>query len=127
MIKITDGNVIYEVTTGAYNTVYKKMGFYPFDGTAEKTDAVDEGDAASEVAVDAEEQADEAADVEENDGADDSASSDDEFCSELEKKPISQWNKTEVKQYASIKGIDISGTKSINEARDRIKAAQESW
>ena len=32
MIKITNGTEIYEVTRGAFETVYKPMGFYEFDG-----------------------------------------------------------------------------------------------
>lgn len=44
------------------------------------------------------------------------------FVQELEKKPLSQWNKEEVKQYATICGVDISGTKNAQEAKERIKA-----
>lgn len=47
---------------------------------------------------------------------------DEQFVQELEKKPLSQWNKEEVKQYASICGVDISGTKNAQEAKERIKA-----
>lgn len=47
---------------------------------------------------------------------------DEQFVQELEKKPLSQWNKEEVKQYAAICGVDISGTKNVQEAKERIKA-----
>lgn len=47
---------------------------------------------------------------------------DEQFVQELEKKPLSQWNKDEVKQYAAICGVDISGTKNAQEAKERIKA-----
>ena len=111
MIKITNGTEIYEVTRGAFETVYKPMGFYKFEGKpAEHVD-----DVVEDVADEPEQE------------ADDEQSEDDAWCEELEKKPIGQWNKAEVKQYASIKGIDITGTKSINEAKDRIKAAREEW
>lgn len=40
---------------------------------------------------------------------------------ELLEKPISQWNKHEVKAFAVSKGIDLIGTKTIDEAKDRIK------
>lgn len=111
MIKITNGTEIYEVTCGAFETVYKPMGFYEFEGkpTEHVDDTVDD-------VVDEPEQE-----------AEDEQSDDDAWCDELEKKPIGQWNKAEVKQYASVKGIDITGTKSINEAKDRIKAAREEW
>ena len=43
------------------------------------------------------------------------------YIEELMEKPISQWNKEEVKTYASLKNIDISNTKNIGEARNIIK------
>lgn len=112
MIKITDGDVIYEVTRGAFETVYKPMGFYELKGKPAE-DVDDTVDDTVEDVID--------------DVVDDEQSEDDAWCDELEKKPIGQWNKAEVKQYASIKGVDITGTKSINEAKDRIKAAREEW
>lgn len=113
MIKITNGTDVYDVTRGAFETVYKPMGFYEFEGKpAEHVDDIVD-DVIDEQEPEAEPE------------ADDGQSEDDVWCNELEKKPIGQWNKTEVKQYASIKGIDITGTKSINEAKDRIKAARE--
>ena len=115
MIKITNGTEIYEVTRGAFETVYKPMGFHEFNG--EPVEHVD--DVAEDVV-------DDVVDEPEQE-VDDEQSEDDAWCDELEKKPIGQWNKSEVKQYASIKGIDITGTKSINEAKDRIKAAREEW
>lgn len=115
MIKITNGTEIYEVTRGAFETVYKPMGFYKFEGKhiEHSDDVVD--DVVEDVADEPEHE------------VDDEQPEDDAWCEELEKKPIGQWNKAEVKQYASIKGIDITGTKSINEAKDRIKAAREEW
>lgn len=115
MIKITNGTEIYEVTCGAFETVYKPMGFYEFNGkpVEHSDDVID--DVVEDVADGPEQE------------VDDEQSEDDALCEELEKKPIGQWNKAEVKQYASIKGIDITGTKSINEAKDRIKAAREEW
>lgn len=112
MIKITNGTEIYDVTRGAFETVYKPMGFYEFDG--KPVEHVD--DVVEDVVDEPEQEVDEP-----------EQSEDDAWCDELEKKPIGQWNKSEVKQYASIKGIDITGTKSINEAKDRIKAAREEW
>lgn len=37
-------------------------------------------------------------------------------------KPLGQWSKEEVKAYASEHGIDISNTKNVAEAKQRIKA-----
>lgn len=52
----------------------------------------------------------------------DTVDEDNVFIQELEKKPLSQWNKDEVKRYATICDIDISGTKNAQEAKERIKA-----
>ena len=41
---------------------------------------------------------------------------------EILEKPISQWSKGEVKRFAAIKKIDISGTKNANEAKEIIKS-----
>ena len=46
---------------------------------------------------------------------------DEEFILGVEEKPISQWSKTEVKKYAELKRIDITGTKNVNEAKAIIK------
>lgn len=108
MIKITNGSEVYQVTNGAYETVYKSMGFVPIDGAAVEDDAVvDEEYVSDEEWTETESEVDE----------------DVAWCEELKKKPIGQWNKSEVKRYAEIRSIDITGTKSINEAKDRIKAA----
>lgn len=94
MVRITNGIDIFEVTSGAFESVFSKQGYMKIADTETveevKTEEV-------EMAVDA-----------------------DEF-EELLEKPISQWNKAEVKKYAHAKGIDISGTKSIVEAKDIIK------
>ena len=45
-----------------------------------------------------------------------------DFVNKIQKKPLASWNKEEVKRYASIFGVDLSGTKSANEAKERIKA-----
>ena len=97
MVKITNGINVFEVTNGAFETVYKGQGYHK----------VAERKAVASVSV-----KDEGQDVGEVD-----------HIAELEEKPISQWSKAEVKEYAEAKGIDLSGTKNVNEAKDRIKAA----
>lgn len=44
-----------------------------------------------------------------------------EFITNLLEKPISKWTKEEVKRFANEKGININGTKSVNDAKDRIR------
>lgn len=113
MIKITNGSEVYQVTNGAYETVYKQMGFVPVEGFVPTDEAAVTVDVEPEQAASDEEWTDAESEVDE----------DTAWCEELKKKPIGQWNKSEVKRYAEIRGIDITGTKSINEAKDRIKAA----
>lgn len=109
MIKITNGSEVYQVTNGAYETVYKPMGFVPMGESISQDVVTDESEqvASDEEWAEAESEVDEDA----------------AWCEELRKKPIGQWNKAEVKHYAEVRGIDIAGTKSINEAKDRIKVA----
>ena len=97
MVKITNGINVIEVTNGAFETVYKGQGYHRVveQQAVVSAPVKDENDNAGEV----------------------------DRIAELEEKPISQWNKTEVKEYAEAKGIDLSGTKNVNEAKDRIKAA----
>ena len=96
MIKITNGVHVFEVTRGAFDGIYSHQGYY---------------------AVPCEE-AEEKAEVEEK-------TEDDIFAEELLEKPISQWNKEEVKKFAAIKGINISGTKNPNQAKEIIKSFLE--
>lgn len=54
--------------------------------------------------------------------ANDTLTEDEAFVTSVEKKPVTQWSKEEVKRYATICGVDISGTKNAQEAKERIKA-----
>ena len=99
MVKITNGVVTFEVTRGAYDGIYSHQGFKPVE----------------EVEEVAEEKVATGEDV-------DNRTDDEKFADELAEKPISQWNKEEVKRFAAIKEIDISGTKNANEAKEIIKS-----
>lgn len=94
MVDITNRVDTYSVTKGAYEDIFKRQGFKPVE----------------------EEKEDKKETVEETKKTDEEA-----YVEELMEKPISQWNKEEVKTYASIKNIDISNTKNIGEARNIIK------
>lgn len=100
MVKITNGIDVFEVTRGAFDGVYSHQGYRLCDvksvQASKKVDDKIDGDQQEE-------------------------DQSDSFCSELLEKPISQWSKDEVKKFAEIKGIDLSGTKNANEAKDRIK------
>lgn len=109
MVKISNGEVTQIVSRGAFDTQYKRLGFQIVGDN--KTTEVKKEEKKSEAQVPDD---DFDADV-----ADDTEDGDD--FEELLEKPISQWNKTEVKDFAVAKGIDIHGTKSANEAKEIIK------
>ena len=94
MVKITNGVNIFEVTRGAFDGIYSRQGYHIIDEN--KNDV-------------------KAPKVHEK-------TEDEIFVEEILEKPISQWNKDEVKRFAAIKEIDISGTKNANEAKEIIKS-----
>lgn len=111
MVKISNGEVTQIVSRGAFDTQYKRLGFQIVgDNKATEVKKATE-EKKSEVQVpDDDFDADVADDIEDGDDFE-----------ELLEKPISQWNKTEVKDFAAAKGIDIHGTKNANEAKEIIK------
>lgn len=96
MVKITNGVNVFEVTRGAFDGIYSRQGYKLVDEN-KKVEAP-----AAPTAPEKTE--------------------DDIFVEEILEKPISQWNKEEVKRFAAIKEIDISGTKNANEAKEIIKS-----
>lgn len=96
MVKITNFVNTFEVTQGAYDDIFKKQGFELVEEDKEET-------------------------IKEEATGKDYISEEEKYIEELMEKPISQWNKEEVKTYASLKNIDISNTKNIGEARNIIK------
>ena len=97
MVKITNGVNVFEVTRGAFDGIYSRQGYH----------IVDENNA--------DVNAPEITNVPEK-------TEDEKFIDEIIEKPISQWNKEEVKRFAALKEIDITGTKNANEAKEIIKS-----
>lgn len=93
MVKITNGINVFEVTRGAFDGIYSRQGYKLVDENKKA-----EAPAAPE------------------------KTEDEIFVEEILEKPISQWNKDEVKRFAAIKEIDISDTKNANEAKEIIKS-----
>lgn len=112
MVKISNGEVTQIVSRGAFETQYKRLGFQ-IVGDNETTEVKKTECHKPELQV-----ADN--DYFDVDAADDDTEDGDDF-EELLEKPISQWNKAEVKDFAAAKGIDIHGTKNANEAKEIIK------
>lgn len=96
MVTVTNGAQTFVIPEGAV-MVYKNMGFRPVGlskpNKVKKPVNVDEP---SETADDFE---------------------------ELLQRPISQWNQEEIKEFAAAKGYDVSGAKSLKQARAIIKDA----
>ena len=115
MVKISNGEVTQVVSHGAFETQYKRLGFQ-IVGDNKATEVKKEVKKATEEKKSEVQVPDDDFDA---DVADDIEDGDD--FEELLEKPISQWNKTEVKDFAAAKGIDIHGTKNANEAKEIIK------
>lgn len=117
MVKITNFANTFEVTQGAYDDIFKKQGFELVEEAPRKKKKATKKhvkEAVEEVEEDEWEEAEEATEK-------DYKSEEEKYVEKLMEKPISQWNKEEVKAYASIKGLDISKTQNIGEARNIIK------
>ena len=97
MVKITNGRDVFEVTEGAFEGIFVHQGFVKVDNKKDEHKII-----IDEVEIPVVDAADE--------------------FDELEnEKPVSQWTKAEVKEFAKANGIDISGTKNVNEAKEIIK------
>lgn len=100
MVKITNGIDIFEVTRGAFDEIYRYQGYTIIDKEREPASVHVEP-------------------------VEPEMSEDEKFIREISEKPISMWNKEEIKKYAQINDIDISGTKNAGEAKDIIKEFME--
>lgn len=98
MVVITNGINEFEVSRGAYESIFQKQGY--------------------SIIVDAEAEA-----VEDNNDAEatEHAEHVDKDAEALMEKPISQWTKNEVKSFIDKKRIDVSGITSFNEVKDRVR------
>lgn len=96
MVKITNGVNVFKVTRGAFDGIYSRQGYTIVN---EKS----------------------AGEVKEPETPVDNRTEDEVFLDEIQEKPISGWNKEEVKRFAALKEIDITGTKNVNEAKTIIK------
>lgn len=92
MVKITNGVNTFEVTKGAFDGIYSHQGYKLVKYIP------------AQVVQDEPEKTE-----------------DEKFLDEIVLKPISQWNKEEVKRFAALRDIDITGTKNANEAKEIIK------
>lgn len=98
MINITNGINEFEVSRGAYESIFQKQGYSIVVDT--ETEVVENNRDAA--AVEPAKQVDKDAEA-------------------LMEKPISQWTKNEVKSFIDKKRIDVSGITSFNEVKDRVR------
>lgn len=92
MIKITDGREVFEVTKGAFETVFKNQGWQIVNENV--IEPVLEQKVLTE---------------------------DEKFEIEVVEKPIASWSKEELKRFADLKSISLEGVHSTNEVREIIK------
>ena len=130
MIKVNNGVYTYEVTQGAYETIYRGLGFVPESEYVPALHVI-----AQPIAEHVIEEADndsaavEATASEASDAAGESGneanevSEDERWCTQIRSKPISQWSKQELKRYATIKGINLEGEKTESSVRSRIASS----
>ena len=100
MVKITNGINVFDVPSGAAKA-YEASGYHVI--TDSETDKVIiEDEVVEDIAND--------------------ANDDDRFVEEIMEKPVSQWNGEEIRRYASIKGIDLTGVRTTKQARSAVIA-----
>lgn len=91
MVIITDGVRVYSVANSVYESMFKRMGFHIIEQEKMYSESHHE------------------------------KTEDEIFVEEITEKPLNEWTKEEVKKYASIKDIDLSGTRNVAEAKNLIK------
>lgn len=97
MVKITNGIDTFEVTKGAYKTVFKAQGYRVLDQSETPAHI------ASEPGV-----------------QDPEKTEDEKFVDEIIEKPIAQWTKEELKRFADINEISLEGVSKVDEVREII-------
>ena len=96
MIKITNGKEVAYVTNASFENDFKNQGFY-------KVNNMEANEQAKAHLHDPEKTQDE------------------KNVEEILAKPISSWNKGELKLVARVKNIDTSGAANVSEAKEIIK------
>lgn len=98
MVIITNGINEFEVSRGAYESIFRKQGYSIVVDTETEVAENNKDAAAAEPAKQV-----------------------DKDAEALMEKPISQWTKNEVKSFIDKKRIDVSGITSFNEVKDRVR------
>lgn len=117
MVKITNGSKIFEVSRGAYDSVYKGLGFHVVG-----TEPAEDKPPKEKMQVPPETEGDEedgAPGENEDDGETEPGEGLD--LDTLLEKPLSQWEPDELKEFVRAKGIDTAGAKKVSQVRGIVK------
>lgn len=114
MVRITNGRQTVEVSRGAFENVYKGMGFHEVGVVAEelKTPKKPAGEQVPPPGDDTPGNDDTPEEEGDGDGLDVEA---------LLEKPLSQWQPDELKEFVRIKGIDTTGATKVSQVRGIVK------
>lgn len=117
MVKITNGSKIFEVSRGAYDSVYKGLGFHVVG-----TEPAEDKPLKERTQVPPETEGDEEEDAPgENGGGSETESGEGLDLDALLEKPLSQWEPDELKEFVRAKGIDTAGAKKVSQVRGIVK------
>lgn len=117
MVKITNGSKIFEVSRGAYDSVYKGLGFHVVG-----TEPAEDKPLKERTQVPPETEGDEEEDAPgENGGGSETESGEGLDLDALLEKPLSQWEPDELKEFVRVKGIDTAGAKKVSQVRGIVK------
>lgn len=117
MVKITNGSKIFEVSRGAYDSVYKGLGFHVVG-----TEPAEDKPPKEKMQMPPENEGDEedgAPGENEDDGETEPGGGLD--LDALLEKPLSQWEPDELKEFVRAKGIDTAGAKKVSQVRGIVK------
>lgn len=116
MVKITNGHRTFEVSMGAYESVYKDLGFRKVGVEADESVKKEETTLPGQGLEDTEPPEDE------GDGENEGVNEDDGLDIEaLLEKPLSQWTSDELKEFVRVKDIDITGATKVSQVRGIVK------
>lgn len=120
-VKITNGNVEFEVTKAAFENAFKQQSFRIVDGVAPVIHNRFEDK--FDVNLDMKSEVSEVEHFESEMPVEAELSEDDLFVQGMLERPISEWTKGELKRVAKIKGIDLSNADSTSKARQIVSKA----
>lgn len=115
MVKITNGSKIFEVSRGAYDSVYKGLGFHVVG-----TEPAEDKPPKEKTQVPPETEGDEEDDVPDEPKTEGEPGNGLDLDALLE-KPLSQWEPDELKEFVRAKGIDTAGAKKVSQVRGIVK------